>query len=144
MNLNVEETHFILEKNSVKEDEKGTKLTILEPNTDKTNKRREFLITKSGNVEILKNSIEEKTEETLEEFASRTAYKMEFCKENLLRMKKEKSSITFIVKEDTDLIKKFKVVIPSIIYLNNHGQVLDIINQDREMIESKENHTKKR
>ncbi len=147
--LNKKEINFILEKDSIKEEDKGIKLTIIEPITEfmsigkkEKNKRRELLITKAGNVEVLKNTIEDKKEETLNEFINRTTYSIEPCKEDLFRMMKEKTSLTFEI--DDNSIKRLRITTPYVYYLNDKGQILDIIPLNRKVTENTNDRTKSR
>lgn len=141
LKLKLTEAHFILERDSIQEEDKGIKLTIIEPIKELLNKKREFLITKTGNVKVLKDIVEENKKEASNDFINRTTYKVESCKEDLYRMTKEKPSITLEVREDSSF-KIIKSIIPSIIYLNSNGQILDIIPQDKRIIENQEDQVK--
>lgn len=103
----------------------------MNPPKKKLIKRREFRINNQGNVEVLNDTLEEKLqkEEPLSDFVNRTTYKLEPCKEDLFRMTKEKTSVTLIIDEDS--VQHLRIVSPSIIYLNDNGQVLEVIPQER-------------
>ena len=143
---------FILEKNSIKQEDNGIKLTIIEPYKD-ANKKKEFLITNTGEVKLLKENFEsEKEEETKKNFINRTSYIIESCKEEenndlLYSMRIKKPKITLLVKKDSnnssDEVKIIRTLVPSIITIDNNGQIFEVITQDKEtMIESQDVHVK--
>lgn len=145
--LEMKEAEFILIKDSIKEDEKGIELTIIEPiikwsSTEKTeeSKRRKLFITKTGNIEVLSEKDEKGNEETIDTFLNRIIYRIEPCTEELIRMTKETTSIDFKIQENS--LRKVKTLSPKIIYLNSLGQVLDIIELEKKEEEKPKVYTK--
>ena len=127
-NNNLEEATYILEKNSLIEDETGIKfilkIPIIEWNENgKIPKviKRTILITKEGKIEILS---EERKQEinNLENFLDNSTYKIEKCCDDLTRITKEENQIHFKIEGNT--LKKERITTPTIFYLNQKEEVV--------------------
>lgn len=138
---------YIIEQDSVREDEEGTRFVISVPTIEYINNRkvqgsrkRRLLITNKGNIETLSEKRILTNDETLDDFVNNVTYKIEECTEDLIRMTKEKHSITYSL--DGNSLKKVKTTTPSILYLNSFGQVLDIITLDKRPIDKPKTYTR--
>ena len=138
---------YMIEIDSILENRNGIRLTIEEPiiewtiqGKNKKLNKKVLLISRDGDIKVESEKRIDLRENNIQDFINRTSYKLEQCTDNLIRMTKEEASITY--KLNGHSIEKEKTITPSIIYLNNQGQILDYIALEKKSVDKPKTYTK--